>query len=63
MFFKTGHLVSLSVQNLVDCDPIDGGCGGGLVRPAFDFIKKQGGIDTEESYPYEGKSVRRPGYY
>ena len=22
---------------------------------AFDYIQRQGGIDTEESYPYKGK--------
>ncbi|XP_028800688.1 senescence-specific cysteine protease SAG39-like [Neltuma alba] len=50
----TGKLVSLSEQELVDCDTKgeDQGCEGGYMEDGFEFIIKNGGITTEENYPY-----------
>nr|AAP32195.1 cysteine protease 5 [Trifolium repens] len=53
---STGKLVSLSEQELVDCDTngVDQGCEGGLMDDAFKFIIQNNGISTEAGYPYQG---------
>ncbi|GAM21447.1 hypothetical protein SAMD00019534_046220 [Acytostelium subglobosum LB1] len=63
-FLAGNNLTGLSEQNLVDCDHecmqylgdhvCDQGCNGGLQPNAYEYILKNGGIDTEESYPYTG---------
>nr|KYP67745.1 Thiol protease SEN102 family [Cajanus cajan] len=52
---STGKLVSLSEQELVDCDTkgVDQGCEGGYMEDGFEFIIKNGGISSEAKYPYK----------
>nr|XP_043629331.1 senescence-specific cysteine protease SAG39-like [Erigeron canadensis] len=51
----SGKLISLSEQELVDCDTSgeDQGCGGGYMDGGFTFIVQNKGINTEAAYPYK----------
>lgn len=52
---KTGFLVPLSPQNLLDCSTSDGnlGCRGGYISKSYNYIIRNGGVDSESFYPYE----------
>jgi len=47
-------LKSLSMQQIVDCDHTDHGCGGGNPPTAYAYVIGAGGLDTYASYPYDG---------
>ncbi|EHA8586675.1 Senescence-specific cysteine protease SAG39 [Cocos nucifera] len=53
---RTGQLVPLSEQELVDCDTdgVNSGCSGGFMSQAFDFVLQNHGLTSEKNYPYHG---------
>jgi len=53
-FVQRGNLVSLSEEQLVECDTIDHGCDGGYMTNAYQSIETMGGLETEKDYPYKG---------
>ena len=48
---KTGTLTLLSEQQLTSCDTSNSGCDGGLMKPAFTYVKTNG-ICTSAGYPF-----------
>ncbi|XP_073154188.1 senescence-specific cysteine protease SAG39-like [Henckelia pumila] len=55
---STKQLISLSEQELLDCDRTDDNqdCHGGFMESAFKFIVNNIGLTTESDYPYQGIS-------
>jgi C1A family cysteine protease len=47
---------TLSPQQMVDCDKDCYGCGGGWPFRAMAYVARQGGQDTEASYPYTARN-------
>jgi len=52
---KHGKSLVLSEQQIVDCDTVSMGCGGGWMDNAFQYIQTFGGLETEADYPYKAR--------
>jgi len=56
-WFLAGHtLTQLSVQQIVDCDTSDDGCGGGNPPTAYQYVISAGGMDSWSAYPYTAEN-------
>lgn len=47
--------LSLSEQQVIDCDGGSSGCKGGKGTSALLYVKRNGGLAPESAYPYEGR--------
>eukprot|EP00823_Brevimastigomonas_motovehiculus_P001925 TRINITY_DN1271_c0_g2_i1.p1 TRINITY_DN1271_c0_g2~~TRINITY_DN1271_c0_g2_i1.p1 ORF type:complete len:323 (+),score=42.14 TRINITY_DN1271_c0_g2_i1:26-994(+) len=54
---KTGNMVVLSPQELIDCSE-NLGCAGGLVITSFGYAQDKKGMNSEDDYPYISKSQK-----
>jgi len=61
VYMQHGVMPTLSTQQLVACDRNDGGCNGGDLPTAFDFIEKDGGMDSDDNYPDTSSEGGRSG--
>jgi len=58
---KYKSLLSFAEQELVSCDTVDAGCNGGWMDDAFTYVQKNGGITTEDQYPYTSGTTGQSG--
>jgi len=57
-YMKYGEHKTFSEQQLVDCDGYDDGCDGGEFLPALQWIKENGGLQSDSDYPYEARDQK-----
>ncbi|EFJ28615.1 hypothetical protein SELMODRAFT_411099 [Selaginella moellendorffii] len=53
-FLKTGELISLNEEQLIDCDRMDGGCKGGDMLNAYKYIKATVALNADYIKDYVG---------
>lgn len=60
LMIKTGKLIDLSVQEIVDCagDYESWGCEGGIKYRVYDYVKDKGGLSSSNDYPLEGVQLQ-----
>jgi len=51
-FLAGNALTGLSMEQIVDCDTTDDGCGGGWTYDAYQYVQGAGGIESYNDYPY-----------
>lgn len=56
---RSGQVISLSEQELIDCSKSNNGCDGGSLEFALADVAKLGGVEDEASYPYETRDKLR----
>jgi len=61
LFMATGEMMDLSEQQMISCDKVDGGCHGGDLPTAFDYVTTSGGLNTMENYKDTSSSGGRTG--
>jgi len=57
---STGHLYTLSPQQIVSCDKTDAGCDGGNTETAYDYVATKG-LEPESAYPYTSGDTGKDG--
>jgi C1A family cysteine protease len=55
-FLAGNSMISLSMQQVVDCDTTCYGCQGGWTYEAYQYLMSAGGQDTYNSYPYTAET-------
>jgi hypothetical protein len=55
-YMKTKQSITLSVQELIDCDRKSNGCDGGYCVTALEYVQKNG-LSSESSYGYRGRDL------
>jgi len=63
IYMAQGTLPELAVQQIISCDKTDGGCQGGDLPTAFDYVQNTaGGIDSDSDYPQTSNVRGRTGH-